>query len=191
MEGGGEVGHEGCVRTLNAVLPWFNHHPGGEHGGNHGLQQRDAGCGGGGRSLPGGVRWFDLLNGETVTATSVSNTIFGELVLECPELERMGPALQDLTVHLEMRGRTGAFECQVSIQYKFEDGQWSQVQANDIVLPLVTADGYPTPSTFTDRGRLGRCRIRLVLQYRANSTGGAVGDRASVRIGVACRPFCC
>lgn len=148
------------------------------------------GIGGGTRSLPGGVRWFELLDGEVVIATTVSGSAFDEKILECPELETMGPALADLAVHLEMRGRTGSFECQISIQYKYEDGQWSPLQANDVVLALVSADGYSAPGVFSDRSRLGRRRIRLVLQYRS-ATGGAVGDRAQVRIGAACRPFCC
>ncbi|NOY25826.1 MAG: hypothetical protein GXP62_08120 [Oligoflexia bacterium] len=146
--------------------------------------------GGGSRNLPGGVRWFDLLLGETVIATTLGGNTFDEKVLECPELEEIGPALQELAVHLEMRGRTGNFECQVAIQYKYADGEWSQVQAGDVVLSLVSADGYPAPAVFIDRSRLGRRRIRLVLQYRT-AAGGTVGDRALLRIGVACRPFCC
>lgn len=146
--------------------------------------------GGVGRLMPGGVQWFDLLDGETVIATTVSGVAFDERILECPELESMGPALQDLMVHLELRGRTGNFECQVSIQYKFEDGGWSTIGAGDVVQPLQSNDGYPAPTVYSDRSRLGRRRIRLVLQYRS-APGGAVGDRALLRIGVACRPFCC
>lgn len=148
-------------------------------------------AGGGNRSLPGGVQWFDLLVGEAIIATTVSTTVFDERVLECPGLEYLGPALADLSVHLELRGRTGSFECQVALQYKFEDGEWSPIQAGDVVLALVAANGYPAPVPYSDRGRLGRKRIRLVLQYRANTTGGAVGDRAILNLSVACRPFCC
>jgi len=86
------------------------------------------------------VPWLDLLDGERVIAVTVSNAAWVERVLECPEMEYLGPALEDIVVHAEM---------------------------------------------------LGRRRIRLVLEYRANQTGGAIGDSATLRLGLACRPFCC
>ena len=148
---------------------------------------------GGGRSLPGGVQWLDLLDGERVIAVTVSNAAWVERVLDCPELEYQGPALEDIVLHAEMLGRTGAFEWQVSIQYKYQDGPWSVITApGDTVMSGMNTDGYVPSPPFNDRSRLGRRRIRLVLEYRANQTGGgAVGDSAMLRLGLACRPFCC
>ncbi len=148
--------------------------------------------GGGARSLPSGVLWFELLNNETIIATTVSDTLFDERILDCAALEELGPALQDIMVHLELRGRTGAFECRVSLQYKYQDGEWGPTPPTDVVLPLVSTEDYVLSSPYSDRARLGRRRIRLVLQYRTNATGnGTVGDRGQLSIAVACRPFCC
>jgi len=136
------------------------------------------------------VLWFPLLQREIVSAKTVSQTAWDLLPLECPRLERLGPALQDIVVHLDMQSRTGAFECQVSLQYAYDIGPWSTPLAADLVLPPVSSVGYADPSApFTDRTRLGRRRIRLALQYRSNN--GVAGDQAQLSVAVACRPFCC
>lgn len=146
----------------------------------------------GGAALPGGIRWFELLQSETITANVVSDSGWDERVLDCAELEELGPALLDMATHMEMRGRTGQFEARLVLQYKYEDGSWSTPGGSDVLLATVSSDGYPDPAVFSDRARLGRRRIRVVLQFRTKSTGGgAIGDRATLSVGVACRPFCC
>ncbi len=149
------------------------------------------GFSGGGVSLPGGIRWFDLLVRETVIAISVGNTVWDQKVLQCAELELLGPALQEIIVHVELRNvSTANFGCRVLIQWKYEDSEWTQPVDGDVVVAEVNAASYPAPVVFTDRTRLGRRRIRLLLQYHAK-TGGVAGDKGDVSVGVACRPFCC
>lgn len=151
------------------------------------------------RRLPGNVLLFSLLERETVTAVTVSDTNWDQLVLTEGSFEALGPALQDLMVHVEMRNTTGNFELRVAIQKKFLDADWSPVSGSltsaDIILgspsPL-SADGYTPSNVFLDRSRLGGLRIRLLLQYRAKSTGGGVvGAKSEVSIAAACRLFCC
>jgi hypothetical protein len=125
-----------------------------------------------------------------VTAITVSNSNWDLMVLPCDELEFLGPSLEDIVVHLELRDPSSSFGCRVVIQYKYENGDWSTVTGSDEVLAEKTTADYHIGSPFSDRSRLGRRRIRFMLQYHAQA-GGSAGAKGVVSVSVACRPFCC
>lgn len=141
--------------------------------------------GGADRSLRATL-WYDLLLRSTLVGSIVGDTSWVTQVLECPEIEEMGPDLADVMVHLELRNPTGNFGVRVCIQYKYEDGDWSTPDSNDILLAEVNAAGYPSPTVFSDRTRLGRRRIRIVAQYHSKA-GGAATDKGEVSIAIAVR----
>lgn len=148
------------------------------------------------RRLPGNVLLYTLLERHTITAVSVGDSTWDQLVLTEGSFETLGPALQDLVVHVEMRNTSTAalFELRIAIQKKYLDADWiplsGSVGAGDLLISSLTTDGYTPSNVFNDRSRLGGMRIRLLLQYHAK-TGGTIGAKSEVSISAACRLFCC
>ncbi|MDP2305204.1 MAG: hypothetical protein Q8P18_04175 [Pseudomonadota bacterium] len=145
-------------------------------------------------NLQSAVRQWELLRRETVKAITVSGSIWDSMPITGDDFANVGPGTLDLAVHLEMRNRTGTFECRVAIQTKYLDGDWLPAPGNiataDVVIGSVAAiavDGYAR-DLFSDRSRLGALQIRLLLQYRA-AAGGAVGDQADLSITVVTNPL--
>lgn len=60
--------------------------------------------------LPGNILLFNLLERETIAALSVGANVWDQRVITGEAFERLGPALEDLVVHVEMRNTTGLFE---------------------------------------------------------------------------------
>ena len=125
---------------------------------------------------------------------SLSDSDWDMLVLTGADFEYIGRAIEDIFIDAEARELTGSFEFRVIIQRKFRNGDWQPVPASissaDEVLDKQTADGcFSSSSAFSTRTKFGY-RTRLVLQYRANQTGGgAVGDSAELSISAAVRFF--
>ena len=141
-------------------------------------------------ALHGGVLRLVLLERTTITAITVNDTVWDQMVLHSEVLKPLGPALEDIVAHMELREVSNLFEARVCIQYKYADGPWSTIAAGDIVLAGQTTADYHISAPFNDRSRLGRLHIRLVLQYHAKA-GGAAGARADCSVTVACGPRCC
>lgn len=142
--------------------------------------------------LPGEVVMVTLLERTVVSALTVSDTAWDQMVLTDESFEGLGPSIQDIVVHADLRNVTGTFECRVVLQRKFMDSDWTPVpgsiSASDVVMAAASADGYATLAVFNDRTRLNGAKIRLILQYHAKSTGGgAVGNKAEVTLGCALR----
>lgn len=142
--------------------------------------------------VPGDVVMITLLERSVVAALTVSDTAWDQLVLTDESFEGLGPGVQDLVVHADLRNTTGTFECRVVLQRKHMDSDWTpapaSIGAGDVVLAVVGADGYAPIAVFNDRTRLNAAKIRLVLQYHAKATGGgAVGNKAELSLSVALR----
>ena len=141
--------------------------------------------------LPGNVLLFRLLERQTVIAISPSSG-WDQLVITDEVYEPLGPSIEDLVVHLELRNPSGGFECRVAVQRKLLDGDWSVVQSQDVVIggtPLTTADYY-VGTPYTDRSRMGGIRTRLLLQYHIGA-GGSTGAKAELTVNAALRLFGC
>jgi hypothetical protein len=140
---------------------------------------------------PAPVVLVPLLERDTITAISVGDSTWDQLILPCEALSESGPAIQDLVLHAEIRNLSGLFGFRVAIQRKFLDGDWlplpASISSGDLLLGEQTADGYPAPSVFSDRSRLGM-QTRLLLQYHARNTGAA-GARADLSLTLAIRLF--
>lgn len=140
--------------------------------------------------LPGGITLIEMLCREIVTAVKVGDSVWDEKVISDEAFELTGPSIQDVVAHLELRNPANSFACRVCIQYKYLDGDWSTIGSSDVILAEQnTADCFVS-TPFTDRSRLGRIRIRVVLQYHAK-TGGSAGAAGQVSVSLAARPFCC
>ena len=157
------------------------------------------GCGGGALTrLPGNILVFRLIERRTVTAVTVSDTAWDQMVISGPEFARIGPATQDIVLNIELHNTTGLFECRVALQGRFMDGDWVPAPASIATADLLTgaspiaADGLTVTVPFTDRQRLARIESRLLLQFHAKATGGGVvGAKSEISISGIARPFCC
>ena len=135
-----------------------------------------------------GVVLFNLLDNETVVASVVGDNDWEERVLTGPDFEQLGPGIDDLTVHYEGGNRQGNFEWRIVMQRRLSQG-WvpTTFAATDEVVSEVTTDGYTIAPPYNERAALG-VNVRLVLQYHSK-TGGSVGDRQTLTIGAAARPW--
>jgi len=142
--------------------------------------------------LPGEVVTVTLAERRVIAALTVSDVAWDQEVLTDESFESLGPSIQDIVVHADLRNTTGKFEMRVVLQRKHMDSDWTpapgSLGAGDIVLAVIGVDGYAPLAVFSDRTRLNGSKIRLVLQYHTKATGGGVvGDKSEVSLAVALR----
>jgi len=126
-----------------------------------------------------------LCETRTFYALTISTTAYDLHELTGPELLELGPAIQDLVIHVEASNMTANFNYNIGIQHRFISGAWST--PTPLFLNDITSDGYQISDPFSDRREFGM-QTRIVLMANVTA-GGAAGQSADLSIAVAVRFF--
>ncbi|MFT7520999.1 MAG: hypothetical protein ACI9MC_003150 [Kiritimatiellia bacterium] len=141
------------------------------------------------RSLPyasvGAVATTILTETKTFYALTISDNVYDLNELTGPEFVHLGPAIEDIVVHVEATDMSASFRYNIGIQHRFTSGAWStpvKLFSTDN-----TSTGYNISPIFNNRGEFG-VQTRLVLMTNV-VTSGAAGESADLSIAVAVRFF--
>lgn len=158
-----------------------------------GMQSVAGTCSGAPRSgrlsrIQGSVAILELCQEQVFHAYRVATTEseWAQYVLTDESFERLGPTLQDIVAHAEVRDLTAKFRYKLVLQYRFSNGDW---QDGGELLSASTAGaaGYTIGTPFNDRQKFG-VRIRVVLRAALDS-GGNAGERGTLSVSLALRFF--